>query len=230
MESIEQINRTAGSLRKKSKALLSYTLLTLAATIAFSNAEAQTFSEWFFQGSTQKKYLLQQIAALQVYSGYLSKGYRIANGGLGYIGKELRKEFSEHRVFYDKLRTVNPSFRNDPRFQEIIEWQQSIIRLTGEIRKVRSPGSEERYYLARVCNALLRDCESQISALEQVMIDGRTQMDDEERMSRIQIIHQRMESNYLFASTLNAQVCQLNLQRETAAKDIRFQRKINSSY
>jgi hypothetical protein len=29
-------------------------------------SSAQTFAEWWKQGSTQKKYLLQQIAALQV--------------------------------------------------------------------------------------------------------------------------------------------------------------------
>ena len=35
---------------------------------------AQTTAEWFNQKATQKKYLIQQIAALQVYIGYLQKG------------------------------------------------------------------------------------------------------------------------------------------------------------
>ena len=46
------------------------------------NLFAQTLAEWVSQKVTQKKYLLQQIAALQVYSGYLSKGYSIAKDGL----------------------------------------------------------------------------------------------------------------------------------------------------
>ena len=47
---------------------------------------AQGLSEWFNQKATQKKYLLQQIAALQVYIGYLQKGYSIAKTGLTTIG------------------------------------------------------------------------------------------------------------------------------------------------
>ena len=49
------------------------------------NLTAQTWAEWFRQKATQKKYLLQQIAALHVYSGYLSKGYSIAKDGLNTI-------------------------------------------------------------------------------------------------------------------------------------------------
>lgn len=228
MESIEQTNRTAGALRKKSRALLSYSLLTLAATMAVNGAEAQTFSEWFFQGSTQKKYLLQQIAALQVYSGYVSEGYRIAHGGLGYIGKELKSEFSAHKSFYDKQETVNPVFRKDPRIREIINWQVNIIGLSEEIGKSRTAGKNEKAYLDRVRKALLRDCESQMADLEQTMSDGVAQMNDEDRISRINLIHKRMESNYVFASKFSAQVRQLDLQRETELRNIDNQRKIYS--
>jgi hypothetical protein len=34
---------------------------------------AQTWSEWFSQKKTQKKYLLEQVAALKIYAGYLKK-------------------------------------------------------------------------------------------------------------------------------------------------------------
>ena len=46
--------------------------------IISTGTRAQTFAEWFRQSATQKKYLLQQIAALQVYIGYVQKGYSIA--------------------------------------------------------------------------------------------------------------------------------------------------------
>ena len=58
-------------------------LIILFAVVSTS-VKAQTFAEWFQQGATQKKYLLQQIAALQVYIGYVQKGYSIAKKGLKY--------------------------------------------------------------------------------------------------------------------------------------------------
>ena len=49
------------------KKLLIMFLLGMLAT----TTQAQTFAEWFKQKKTQKKYLVQQIAALQVYIGCL---------------------------------------------------------------------------------------------------------------------------------------------------------------
>lgn len=44
-----------------------------------NRSHAQTWDEWFNQKSTQKKYLLQQIAAFEAYLSYAKKGYDIAN-------------------------------------------------------------------------------------------------------------------------------------------------------
>ena len=54
-----------------------FTLLILF-VLAGGLSQAQTFNEWFRQKATQKKYLIQQIAALQVYLDYVQKGYAIA--------------------------------------------------------------------------------------------------------------------------------------------------------
>ncbi len=49
-------------------------LLIVSIIILFTETlSAQTSAEWLSQKKTQKKYLVQQIAALDVYAGYLSK-------------------------------------------------------------------------------------------------------------------------------------------------------------
>jgi len=53
----------------KSERMKKIFLFLLLVVSAGSNLQAQTFAEWFQQKKTQKKYLLQQIAALQVYIG-----------------------------------------------------------------------------------------------------------------------------------------------------------------
>ena len=76
---------------------------------------AQTWSEWFRQKKTQKKYLLQQIAALQVYADYASKGYGIARDGLGIIGNIRKGDFSMHSNYFSSLIKVNPQVRGSIR-------------------------------------------------------------------------------------------------------------------
>jgi len=64
---------------------------------------AQTFAEWFRQKSTQKKYLIQQIAALQVYIGYVSKGYSIAKKGLNTIQDIKHGDFDLHKNYFNNF-------------------------------------------------------------------------------------------------------------------------------
>ncbi len=60
-------------------------LLVIATVLLFQSANAQTWDEWFKQKKTQKKYLVQQIAALRVYLDYLKKGYTVVHNGLNTI-------------------------------------------------------------------------------------------------------------------------------------------------
>ena len=54
-------------------------MATIACIILSTNiGHSQKWDEWFKQKKTQKKYLIQQIAALKVYLGYLKEGYDIA--------------------------------------------------------------------------------------------------------------------------------------------------------
>ena len=73
---------------------------------------AQTWAEWFRQNSTQKKYLLQQIAALSVYSGYLGKGYLVARNGLSVIQQLRQGEVNLHDTHFKSLVALNPKCSN----------------------------------------------------------------------------------------------------------------------
>ena len=89
------------------KKLLIISIVVLCA----ENLSAQTWAEWFRQKATQKKYLLQQIAALHVYSGYLSKGYSIAKDGLNTIKSIKNGDLLQHSNYFTSLVTVNPQIK-----------------------------------------------------------------------------------------------------------------------
>jgi hypothetical protein len=206
MESINKIRLKADQISPKSKALLIYTILTGAAALFAFNAEAQTFAEWFSQKKTQKKYLLQQIAALQIYSGYLKQGYNIANHGLGSITGSLKEELNLHTTYYDKLKAVNAVVKNNPQVNEILIWQKDILNSMGKLGQTEPLTNDQKSYIGRLKQALLNDCAQQMTELQDLLTDGKLEMSDEERISRLNKIHRAMQDNFRFAAAFNGQV------------------------
>ena len=180
--------------------------LTLIALCFSLSAGAQNFAEWFSQKKTQKKYLLQQIAALQVYSGYLKTGYGIAKGGLGSIGSFMGNEFGLHGSYYSHLKTVNTVVKNNPQVKDIIRWQQDILKQTTAIKNQGGLTATESRYTGKVCAALLNDCDARINDLQMVLSESKAEMSDEERFRQIARLHQAMQDNYRFAANFRSQL------------------------
>src|SRR6478672_7152591 len=103
-------------------------VLFILVLISVKVCNAQTFDEWFKQRKTQKKYLIEQIAALQMYVGYVQKGYSIAKKGLTTIGTIKKGDFNLHSDFFSSFKTVNPSIRNYAKVADIIAFQVKIIQ------------------------------------------------------------------------------------------------------
>ena len=180
--------------------------LIIALLLFSMSTRAQTFAEWFSQKKTQKKYLTQQIAALQVYSGYLKTGYRIAKGGLGSITSYVGNEYGLHDGYYTHLKAVNAAVKNNPQVNDIIRWQQDILKQTNAIKKQDGLTATETAYTGKVCNALLSDCDARITDLQTILADNKTDMSDEERIRQIVRLHQAMQDNYRFAASFRSQL------------------------
>ncbi|MCD8739338.1 hypothetical protein LT679_01880 [Mucilaginibacter roseus] len=180
--------------------------LTILALLLGGSASAQTFAEWFSQKKTQKKYLMQQIAALQMYSGYLSKGYKIAKGGLGNIGGYIGDEFMYHGNYYTHLKTVNALVKSNPQVKQILRWQQDIIHQATAIKRQDGLTAKEQVYLGKVTKSLLTDCDARLNDLETVITNNKAEMSDEERIRQIALICKAMEDNYKFVTSFNIQV------------------------
>jgi hypothetical protein len=185
-----------------------------------AGAQAQTFSEWFKQKSTQKKYLLQQIAALQIYSGYLKTGYGIAKGGLGSIGGSIGNEFAGHADHYKSLKTVSAPVKNNPQVKDILHWQQDILTQTTAIKKQASLTNPESNYTAKVCQSLLSDCDARINELQTILSGNKTEMSDEERTRQIGRLHTAMQDNYRFVASFRSQLALYVRNKEQENKDV----------
>src|SRR5476651_853892 len=219
MESIDLARIRADEIRRKTKKLLAFALMTVVASAFAAKVQAQTFAEWFNQKNTQKKYLLQQIATLQVYSAYLKKGYNIAHNGLGTISGSLKSENGLHTTYYNNRINVNPVVRNNKQVNDILQWQKDILTRMGDLDKTANVTDDEKKYIIQVKSALFKDCDEQITELQNVITDSKLQMSDEERLTRIGKIHLAMQDNYRFSATFSNQVKVYAVQRVRESSD-----------
>ncbi|MBS1519845.1 MAG: hypothetical protein JST50_02520 [Bacteroidetes bacterium] len=180
--------------------------LTCIFLLLGTTVRAQTFAEWFNQKSTQKKYLYQQIAALQVYSSYLQKGYHIARNVLGSISGYIGNEYGLHSSYYAHLKTVNAPVKNNPQVNDILRWQQDILTLANQLKGQKGLNGNEAVYVSKVCDALLSDCDARLNDLQIILADQKTEMSDEERIRQIARLHRAMQDNYRVSAGFQAQL------------------------
>ncbi|MBW8334466.1 MAG: hypothetical protein K0M40_20795 [Prolixibacteraceae bacterium] len=208
------------------KKLLILFLLGMLAT----TTQAQTYAEWFKQKKTQKKYLVQQIAALQVYIRYAQKGYSIAKEGLKTIGDFKRGELTLHTDYFNSLKSVNPKIKQYARVADIIAMQLTIVK---EFKKLRQQvmgngvfNEKELDYIIRVLDRLLDDCENTLDQLITVTTDDNLEMKDEERLKRIDILYQDMTDKYTFSQSFSNETILLAASRIKENNDVQTSRAL----
>ena len=195
-----------------------------------TTTQAQNFDEWFRQKRTQKEYLIQQIAALQVYIGYAQKSYSIAQEGLNMIGDFKRGEFNLHTGYFNSLKSVNPKIKQYAKVADIIAMQVAIIKgFSRTRRQMQESGAfngPELDYIIRVLGRLLADCENTLDELITVTTDGNLEMKDDERLKRINILYQDMTDKYTFCLSFSNETNLLAASRKKENIDIQTGRAL----
>lgn len=196
-----------------------------------TNLKAQFLGGIFSQNKTQKKYLAEQIAALKVYSGYLQKGYSIAKGGLSTINDFKSVEFNLQTDFFNALKTVNPKIKNYTKVAEIIAMQLEIISRYKQLKKkLAGTGcihSDEVQYIGQVFARLLDQCSNTLDELIMVTASGELEMKDDERIERIDKLHEEMTSDYTFCKSFSNDALLLASAREKEQNDLQTSRVLN---
>lgn len=195
-------------------------LVCLLTIITFQFAQAQTFGEFFNQKKTQKKYLLQQIAALQVYIGYAKKGYDIAQSGLQTVKDISNGEFSLHSAFINSLKTVSPLIRNNAKVAGIIEIQIRIAKAFNSVKRNSMLSLPNQLYILEVQDNLITECGKDLEDLLLVITSGKIEMSDKERIRRIDLIYESISDKYAFTMDFTGQVLSLIRQAENQQESI----------
>jgi hypothetical protein len=207
-------------------------LVLISVTFIFNctSARAQEWDEWFSQTSTQRKYLFQQIAALQVYLDYLKRGYNIVQKGWTTVENITNGNLNLHRDFFGSLKGVNPVIGNSAKVVDIIAFQYYIIRnMKGVYNFCASNKNftpEEIRYIAKVHTNMLFLCDASISELLMIIHADKTEMTDDERMLRIDKIYDDMQDKHAFVKAFDSDTKQLSSQRSKEEREAEIFRKI----
>lgn len=178
--------------------------ILLLVVLCCGAAQAQTpnWNEWFRQKKTQRKYLIQQIAALKVYIEYLKKGYKIVDKGLTTIGDIKDGTFTMDKDYLNSLKQVSPVVKNSPKLSEVIAYQNTIrkdlYKLVLDSHKDENLSSDEVEYIEEVYKNMLEECEASIDELIVITTSGEAEMKDDERLLRLDKVHDDMQDKYAF--------------------------------
>ncbi len=208
------------------KLLIVFIIILFAETLP-----AQTSAEWLSQKKTQKKYLVQQIAALHVYAGYLSKGYTIVKGGINAIQNIKHGDLNLHADHYASSLSVNPKIKRYSKVADILSMELSIAKQTGSAIKrfINSNQftSEEVGYLKNVCNNIITACGNNLDGLSKLITGDYLQMKDDERIQGIDNIYADMQDIKMFTTSFCNNAAGVSIQRANEENEIIVSKKLN---
>lgn len=179
---------------------------------------SQTWAEWWKQASTQKKYLLQNIANNQIYLEVLKKGYGIYRDGTNTWGNLKRGDLAMHQTYFTSLKNVNPVIANNPKVQEIAYDQDLILKMYRQGKKEFGADkflhASEKTYINSVYQNFLVECGKNMDELKMIITNGKSEMTDDERMQHIDKLYDDMQDKKAFITSFNNDTRILNLQRQ----------------
>ncbi|MCD9015229.1 hypothetical protein [Parachryseolinea silvisoli] len=194
-------------------------------------AQTPNFNEMFKQKKTQIRYLVAQIAALQVYLEKLKKGYEIVDKGLNTIGSIKDGKFSMDKDYLNSLKAVSPVIANSPLLDQIVYFNSKTLSglrdLEEEIIEDENFSESERDYVSGIRKRSITQSKARLDELEWLITPGQSEMTDDERLGHLEQIHAQCKRSFLFAGDLIQSTRLLARQRAKERGTIEVLRKLH---
>ncbi len=171
----------------------------------------------------QRKELLLQIAALQVYMEYARKGYSAVSKGLHFIGDAKKGEVNLHVDYFSSLLKINSKVRKYYKTAEILSMQFTIMKICkktySDLRAGDLLHGNELDYIARSFERLLESCTANLDQLLVLTTDSQLELKDDQRIARIDQLYKNMVEDYDFCLSFSNQARLLSLSKSRDKKD-----------
>lgn len=159
------------------------------------------------------------------------EGYTILEKGYNNIRNISEGNFSLHKVFLDGLLEVSPVVKKYQRIEDIIHYQQRIVReykaAFNQFRGDKNFTRAELDYMQKLYSRLFHQSVQSLDALFMVITSGELRMSDEERLEAIDHIYSEVVARYNFLHDFNNSTKLLSVQRTNATKEIGISGKLN---
>ncbi|UII20803.1 hypothetical protein [Fulvivirga ligni] len=156
------------------------------------NGQVPNKEEWTNQKKTQIKYLIKQVGLLQLYIGYVKKGYDIVKTGWNTVSNIKNGTFSLDQDYLDTYDIVPVILKNDPRISLINTRIKGAKRQLLQIEIILSNTfltETERVTLkttAEVLGSKLTNCKNDLNTLLQ---NYYWKMKPDERLNNLERLH-----------------------------------------
>lgn len=188
-------------------------------------AQTPNFREWWRQKETQKRYHNEQLAALKLHLNNIRKGVDVVYRGWTTIENIKRGNFNLHRDFFSSFKTVNPHIANSAKVADIIAFQVYILRDMRNVRNFCQRSGhftpEEIRYVAELYTNMVFLCDLSISELLLILRSDHAEMKDDERLERIDHLHEDMMDKRNFAWSFSYETLHLSLERAKEQDEIK---------
>jgi hypothetical protein len=182
-------------------------------------AYGQTFGEFFNQKKTQRKYFAEQLAAIQLYAGYIKKGYEIGRNGIQAVRDITGGEFSLHNAFMSSLSKVSPVISTHQKVTEVIAMQLEMVSVFRSLAKLDKLEPMTLAYIVSVGGSVLGASLSDVEVLMVIITPGKLELGEEERLRRLDELHASVEEKCRFTRWFRDEVVMLNHQRDKLLND-----------
>ncbi|MFB3388025.1 hypothetical protein [Flavobacterium sp. LAR06] len=184
---------------------------------------AVVFQQGMQAQAKQRKELLLQIAALQVYIDYAKKGYSAVSKGLNFIGDVKKGEVSLHSDYFASLLKINPKVRNYYKAAEIVSMQFKIMKLYkrtySDLKAADLFHGNELDYIERSFERLLVNCSDTLDQLLVLTTDSKLELKDDQRIRRIDELYKTMQQDYKFCQSFSNEAKLLSLSKAHERND-----------
>jgi hypothetical protein len=181
------------------------------------------FNQGMSGQAKQRKELILQIAALQVYIDYAKKGYSAVSKGLNFIGDARKGELSLHGDYFTSLLKINPKVRNYYKTAQIISMQFKIMKLCSktlaDLKTADLFHGNELDYIERSFGRLLQNCSQTLDQLLVITTDAELELKDDQRLERIDLLHKTMLEDYNFCLSFSSDARLMSVSKTADKKD-----------
>ncbi|TDO96054.1 hypothetical protein EV145_11227 [Flavobacterium sp. 245] len=171
----------------------------------------------------QRKELLLQIAALQVYIDYAKKGYSVVSKGLNFIGDAKRGEVNLHGDYFTSLLKINPKVKTYYKTAEILSMQFKIMKICkrtySDLKTSDLFHGNELDYIERSFERLLENCNDTLEQLLVITTDSKLELKDDQRIERIDALYKTMLEDYNFCLSFSDEAKLLTLSKTREKRD-----------